>query len=500
MASSSGGRPSHDLRKIARRAMMDRGFDPDFSPATLREVDQAENPPVAAADPDGDLQDLRHLLWSSVDNDDSLDLDQLAVAEERPGGVTRILVAIADVDALVRTGSSTDGHAAHNTTSVYTAAQVFSMLPERLSTDLTSLADRAERRALIVQMDFSTDGRLVDSALMRAWVKNRAKLAYGGVAAFLDGRGPLPGPAAAVDGMEGQLRIQDRVAQALRRRRHQRGALRLETLEPRAVFESGVFADLRIDPKNRAKELIEDFMIAANGVTARYLESQGFPSLRRVLRAPKRWDRIVQLAAERGQTLPKEPESGALEDFLQAERTRAPEQFSDLSLSIVKLMGSGEYGVERPGGTTPGHFGLSVRDYAHSTAPNRRFPDLITQRLLKAALDGRRPPYDEEQLEELARHCTIKEDDANKVERQVRKSAAALLLSGRWGQRFPALVTGASDKGTWVRILTPPVEGRVVDGCQGWDVGEKVTVELVRTDVERGHIDFRGCGRGMQAT
>ena len=387
-----------------------------------------------------------------------------------------------------------DTHAATNTTSVYTAAQIFPMLPEKLSTDLTSLAEDRERLAIVLEMQVAPDGTLAGSDVYRAMVLNRAKLAYNSVAAWLEGTAPPPPAVAAVPGMDEQLRIQDRFAQALKQRRHAQGALRLETLEVRAVFDDGALADLRPDQKNRARELIEDFMIAANGVTARFLERAGLPSLRRVLHVPKRWDRIVTLAAESGERLPATPDAAALDAFLTRRRTADPARFADLSLSVVKLLGAGEYAVEVPGQPTEGHFGLAVRDYTHSTAPNRRFPDLVAQRLIKAALAGRSSPYGVEELAALARHCTEQENNADKVERQVRKSAAALLLAPRIGARFDAIVTGASDKGTWVRISGPAAEGRVVRGFQGLDVGERVRVELVHTDVARGFIDFAAVG------
>jgi exoribonuclease-2 len=339
-------------------------------------------------------------------------------------------------------------------------------------------------------MVIGTDGTVTASEIYRAVVINRAKLAYNGVAAWLEGTAPAPPKLAAVPGMDEQLRIQDRVAQALKRVRHEHGALRLETLEVRAVFEDGALADLLPDEKNRAKEMIEDFMIAANGVTAKYLDKKGLPSLRRVLRTPKRWDRIVALAAESGDRLPATPDAAALDAFLTKRRAIDPERFPDLSLSVVKLLGSGEYVLEVPGHPPEGHFGLAVKDYTHSTAPNRRFPDLITQRLLKAALSGQPSLYTNDELTTLARHCTDQEDNAAKVERQVEKSAAALLLSSRIGARFDAIVTGASDKGTWVRISGPTVEGRVVRGYEGLDVGDRVDVQLVHTDIARGFIDF----------
>jgi exoribonuclease-2 len=476
-----------ELQRIAHEAMLHRGLLPDFSPAVIAQTDDITH---AAAASGAAIRDLRDLLWASIDNDDSRDLDQLTVAEPMAGGAVKILVAIADVDALVRKDSAIDSHAWTNTTSVYTAARIFPMLPEKLSTDLTSLGEGQERLANVVEMRIAPDGTVIASDIYRASVLNRAKLAYSGVAAWLEGTAPAPAKLAGIPGLAEQLRIQDRTAQALKRVRHAQGALRLETLEVRAVFDDGALADLQPDKKNRAKELIEDFMIAANGVTARYLESKGLPSLRRVLHTPRRWDRIIALAAESGERLPLTPDAAALDAFLTKCRHANPARFPDVSLSVVKLLGSGEYALEVPGQPSEGHFGLAVRDYTHSTAPNRRFPDLVAQRLLKAALTGQPSPYSNDELTTLARHCTDQEDNAAKVERQVAKSAAALLLAPRIGARFDAIVTGASDKGTWVRISGPTTEGRVVRGFEGLDVGDRVRVELIHTEVARGFIDF----------
>jgi exoribonuclease-2 len=477
-----------DLQRIAQRAMRERGLLPEFTADEMDEA-QALDPGIGPVDPQ--TRDLRALLWASIDNDDSRDLDQLTVAEALPSGETRILVAIADVDAKVKQGSALDHHARTNTTSVYTDARIFPMLPERLSTDLTSLNEGEERLALVVDLVVDGDGALQPEKgqLARAVVVNRAKLAYGSVAAWLDGEAAPPPKVTAVAGLADNLRLQDRVAQALRRRRQQHGALELETLEPRAVFEGDVVSDLRLEQQNRAKQLIEDFMVAANVTTARFLERKRSPSVRRVLRSPERWERIVELAQTYGTTLPGAPDAAALEAFLTERRRKDPQRFPDVSLAVVKLLGRGEYAVETPGGSSE-HFGLAVRDYTHSTAPNRRFPDLLTQRLVKAALGDRPAPYTAGDLAALATHCTAAEDAAAKVERQVRKSAAALLLRPRIGETFDALVTGASAKGTWVRVLHPPVEGRVVRGWEGLDVGDRVTVKLEHTDVERGFIDF----------
>jgi exoribonuclease-2 len=364
------------------------------------------------------------------------------------------------------------------------------MLPEKLSTDLTSLGEGVDRLAIVIELVVQPDGDVTDSNVSRAVVRNHAKLAYNGVAAWLDGKAPAPARVAAVPGMDEQLRIQDRVAHQLRKRRAERGALSLETIEARAVFDDGVLQDLVPEGRNRAKDLIEDLMIGANGVTARYLDRKGFPSLRRVLRSPERWARIVALAESLGERLPPEPSNAALEAMLMARRAADPSRFADLSLSVVKLLGRGEYVLERPGQTIDGHFGLALRDYTHSTAPNRRFPDLLTQRLLKAAMSGASVPYSIQELAALATHCTEQEDHATKVERRVRKSAAALLLSTHVGERFDAFVTGASPKGTYVRIAHPAAEGKIVRGAEGLGVGDRVQVELVHTDFEHGYVDF----------
>ena len=482
---TSGNR--HDLAALAHRVMRERGFAPDFEPAVLAEVDALD---PHAGGRDGGARDLTGLRWFSIDNDDSRDLDQLSAAERLPGGAVRLLVAIADVDAFVRDGSATDGHARTNTTSIYTAGGVFPMIPERLSYDLTSLNEDGDRLAVVVEMVVEPSGAVSSSSVTRALVRNHARLTYDAVAAWLDGEGPTPERIRATPGMEEQVRMQDEAAQALKGVRLAEGALVLQSSESRPVFDGEKLVDLAPQEPNRAKELIENLMVAANGATARYLEEKGLPSLRRVVREPARWPRIVAVAAEHGEALPAEPDSRALALFLAKRRAADPLRFPDLSLVIVKLLGAGAYVVERPGEDAPGHFGLAVKDYAHSTAPNRRYPDLVTQRLLKAAVAGAPSPYTADALDELARHCTEKENDANKVERHLRKSAAALLLSTRIGDRFDGVVTGASEKGTWVRVISPPVEGRVERGQAGLDVGDRVTVRLLSTDVERGFIDF----------
>jgi VacB/RNase II family 3'-5' exoribonuclease len=482
------------LQTIARRAMLERGLLPDFSIEALAELGRLKIPRVGAdALAEGllEIRDMRNLLWTSIDNDDSRDLDQLTVAEAIFPDKVKILVAIADVDSSVKNGSALDGHARHNTTSVYTAAEIFPMLPEKVSTDVTSLNFNQDRLAIIVEMIVGADGLLQESHIYRAWVRNHAKLAYNSVAAWLENKGAIPQTILAVKGLAENLQLQDRVAQSMKNLRHIQGALSLETIQAKPVFDGDQIRALEIEEKNRAKEIIEDFMIAANGVSARFLSASKFPSIRRVVRIPKRWDRIVEIAAEHKFRLPDKPDSKALEEFLVSEKAAHPIRFPDLSLAVIKLLGSGEYVAEIPEGDAPGHFGLAVKDYGHSTAPNRRYPDLLTQRLLKAALEEGPTPYSKEELDILAVHCTEAEDAATKVERQVEKSAAALLLESRIGERFDSIVTGASEKGTWVRLLNIPVEGKLVDGFEGLDVGEQVRVQLIDTNVEQGYIDFK---------
>jgi exoribonuclease-2 len=467
--------------------MVERGLEPDFPAAAMAELQglTLESTPLVAQ-----TRDLRDLLWCSIDNDDSRDLDQLTVAEALPGGSTRILIAVADVGAAVAAGSSLDGHAGTNTTSVYTPPQNFPMLPDRLSTDLTSLVEAEDRLAIVTDVVVDAEGVCGAANVYRAVVRNHAKLAYGGVGTWLEGNAALPSAAGRVPGLAENLHLQDQVAQRLNELRHAQGALELETVDVRALFEGDAVSRLVADPRNRAKQLIEDFMIAANGAIARFLDGLQFPIMRRVVRAPERWQRIVELALAEGEHLPAEPDARALNAFLMKRRAADPLRFPDLSLSIIKLLGRGEYVASFPGQKVTGHFGLAVSDYTHSTAPNRRYPDLITQRMIKAALAKGEIPYARDRLQALAAHCTQMEDSAKKVERLVRKVAAACLLSGRLGEEFDGVVTGASPKGTWVRIFDPPTEGRVERGEAGLDVGDRVRVELIHTDPERGFIDF----------
>jgi exoribonuclease II len=480
------GRPSaFDLRGAARRAMLENGFAPDIPPTVTAEAARAHEPNGAAV---RGAVDLRALPWSSIDNDTSKDLDQLEVAERLGDGNVRVRIAIADVDATVTRGSATDQFAALNATSVYTGVVTFHMLPDHLSTDLTSLGPDVDRASVVAEFIVDQDGSTRSPAVYLALVENHAKLAYPGVGAWLEGQGSPPPSATPV--IQEQLQLQDKAAQLLRANRAQRGALDLETIEAESVVRPDDTVEVRLTAKTRANHLIEDFMITANVAIARFLDDRGSPSIRRVVRTPERWNRIVELATTLGETLPPQPEPAALAAFLDKRRSADPDRFPDLSLSVVKLLGPGEYVLHQPGSEDAGHFGLATHDYTHSTAPNRRYADLVTQRLLKCALAGQPAPYTTGELLQIAAHCTEREDAARKVERQVRKVAAAVSMVSRIGQSFDAIVTGASAKGTYVRVITPPVEGRVMRGEAGLDVGDRVRVKLIHTDPAHGFVDF----------
>ena len=470
------------LDQIAHNAMLKYGLQPDWPPEALAELGRLPTKVPSGA------RDLRSLPWSSIDNDESRDLDQLEVCID--GTPPRLLIAIADVDALVRRGSALDTHAQTNTTSVYTPARVFPMLPPELSTDRTSLNEREDRPALVIEMTIDDTGVVINSDVYQARVQNHAKLTYSTVGAWLEGVAPAPPALARNAALATQVKLQDRIAARLRTRREEQGALDFDRREAKPVMADGAVTDLRTDEPNRARDLIENFMVAANGATAQFLSSRGYPSIRRVVRSPERWSRIVDLARQNGASLPPAPDARALQSFLSAERTERPDDFSDLSLSVIKLLGRGEYVAESPSGPSDGHFALAVSNYTHSTAPNRRFTDLVTQRLIKAALGGVTTPYQFPELSRLAAHCTKQEDAANKVERLVRKAAAALWMSNRIGDVFDGVVTGASVKGTWVRLRSPLVEGRVERGEEGLDVGDRVRVRLLSTDPDQGFIDF----------
>ena len=476
------------LRDIARRVMLERGLLPDFSNDVLAELARLN---ARATTKSKSVRDLRDILWASIDNDDSCDLDQLTVADRLPDGNVKILVAVADVDALVKKSSAIDGHARTNTTSVYTPAEIFPMLPDKLSTNLTSLNFNEDRLSIVIDMTIGSDGTLQDIDIYRARVCNHAKLAYNQVAAWLEGNEQVPDKIANVDGLADNLLLQDEVARSMRAHRHVHGGLNLETIEPRPVFDGDEIQYLEGVKKNRATALIEDFMIAANVSVARYLETRGLASIRRVVQTPKRWDRIVEIAQDLGTELPDIPDSKALDKFLVKEKVADPLRFTDLCLTIIKLLGPGEYITVLPGERAQEHFVLAVSQYAHATGPNRRFTDVITQRLLKAAMDGASSPYSNEELEVLAARCTDIEHLVKKIERQVVKSAAALLLEERIGEQFDAIVTGAAPKGTWVRLLDMPIEGKLVEGFEGVDVGHRLHVQLESVDVDQGFIDFR---------
>ena len=478
-----------DLQQAAKEVMRAHGFDPEFSPEAQQQVaDLTSHPPRVA--PEDGIRDLRDRLWSSIDNDTSRDLDQVECAERLSNGRARVLVGIADVDGYVRKGTPIDAHASAATTSVYAGVRMFPMLPEPLSTGATSLLEAGDRLSLVIDFVVDPSGRVVESDAYRAVVRNTAQLAYTAVGAWLEGKGPGPAKLSASPALQAQLRLQDEIAQALRGARHRCGALNIETIETRPVVVEDAIVDIVAEEKSRATELIEDFMIASNEAVARLLDARKVSALRRVVKTPERWPRIVALAAALGATLPAEADSKALNDFLVARRAADPDHFADLSLSVIKLMGPGEYVLERPGDPPQGHFGLAVGDYTHSTAPNRRFADLVTQRITKAALTGAAAPYSDEELAAIARGCTEREDAARKVEREMTNRIAAVAMSDHIGSQFDAIVTGVNDRGTFVRVVKPHVEGMLVAGAAGVDVGDRLRVKLVRTDVGRGYIDF----------
>ncbi len=476
-----------DLQAIAKDVMKEHGFQPDFPPQVAQQLAQLKaHPPQAVAAPG--LRDLRSLLWSSIDNDTSRDLDQIEVAERLPNRQIRVLVAIADVDAFVPKDSPIDQHAARETTSVYTGVRIFPMLPEELSTAASSLQENADRISVVIEFVVGSDGIAESSDVYRALVRNKAQLTYRSVGGWLENSNEAPPKVAASADLQAQLRLQDEAAKSLKQQRYQHGALNIDTNEARPVVLNQQIIDVLQQERNRATDLIEDFMIAANGVAARMLEKVS--SLRRIVKTPERWDRIVQLATDAGEKLPAEPDSKALNDFLTKRRAADPDHFADLSLAVIKLIGPGQYVLERPGDPVQGHFGLAVQDYTHSTAPNRRFADIVTQRLIKALLAGQPDPYSDNELAAIASNCTIKEDAARKVEREMSKRVAAIAMSNRIGQSFDAIVTGKTAKGTFVRTLRPHVDGLLAQGQDGVDVGDKLQVKLVRTDVQRGYIDF----------
>lgn len=476
-----------DLAAAARTEMLQDGFQPDFAPGTDEQMAALRARPDVQ--PDAGMQDIRDLDWSSIDNDTSRDLDQIEVAERVPGGI-RVRVGVADVDSAVPKGSPIDQHAAQQTTTVYTATKIFPMLPEELSTGLTSLNVSEDRPAIVVEFVVSADGQITSSQITRAVVRNKGQLTYNDVGPWLEGTAEASAKVTGSSDLMAQLKLQDEAAQALRQERHRLGALDFDRVEAEPVMSNGHVTDVRAAHKNRATELIEDFMVAANGVMARTLLNAGASAIRRVVKTPERWPRMVELAGRYGTKLPDEPDSGALNAFLQKQKAADPVHYPDLSLSMIKLMGPGEYVLSRPGDENQGHFGLAAHDYTHSTAPNRRFADLVTQRLIKAVLAKQPPPYSDSELAQIAAHCTQQENAARKVERAMEKRVAALAFQNRVGQSFQAVVTGVTPKGVFVRVTNPPVEGRLMRGESGLDVGDQVRVTLLHTDPQRGFIDF----------
>src|ERR1700682_5386274 len=478
-----------DLQAAAKQVMIENGFEPEFPPQIQQQLTELRvHPPQVG--PNANIRDLRDLLWSSIDNDTSRDLDQAEVAERLQNGETKVLVGIADVDAFVPKASAIDAHAAKEATTVYTGVRNFPMLPEQLSTATSSLLETEDKLSIVIEFVVGTDGSVHSSSVYRAIIRNKAQLTYNAVGAWLENKNGAPDKVTASSGLQSQLRLQDEVAQALKNERYRHGALNIETIEVRPVVLNDKVVDVVKQEKNRATELIEDFMIAANEVVARMLETNNVSSIRRVVKTPERWGRIVELAAKQGEQLPAEPDSKALNEFLIKRKAADPDHFADLSLAVIKLMGPGEYVLERPGDPEQGHFGLAVQDYTHSTAPNRRFADLVTQRLMKAVLAKQLAPYSDDELASIARNCTLKEDAARKVEREMSKRIAAVAMSNRIGELFDAIVTGVTSHGTFVRVLKPAVEGLLAQGQQGADVGDKLRVKLMRTDIQRGYIDF----------
>ncbi|HEY1808948.1 MAG TPA: RNB domain-containing ribonuclease [Acidobacteriaceae bacterium] len=476
-----------DLAAAARRSMMEHGFEPDYPKAITDQLQQLrEHPPQPAAS----ARDLRGLLWSSIDNDTSRDLDQIEVVESTQDGGARVLIGIADVDAFVPKGSPIDQHALRETTTVYTGVENFSMLPEELSTGLTSLLENQERAAMVAEFTLDAQARITASDIYPARVVNHAQLAYPSVGAWLAGQAQAPPKVTASADLQKQLRLQNDIAQKLRSQRSNHGALNLQTLETHPIHLNDGQIDVEAEVKNLATQLIEDFMIAANGVVARSFEAKGFSSIRRIVKTPKRWDRIVEIARQMGTQLPPEPDPKPLHDFLCEQQKKDPDHFPDLSVAIVKLLGPGEYVLERPGDPPQGHFGLAVQDYTHSTAPNRRYADLVSQRLLKAMIAGRPSPYSDDELSSIAAQCTRMEDAERKVSREMQKRIAAVAMANRVGQSFDAIATGVNDHGSFVRTLNPPVDGMLVRGQKGIDVGDRLRVTLVRTDPAHGYIDF----------
>jgi exoribonuclease R len=508
------GSRGFDLAHAAVEELHEAGFKPEFGRDVQEQVSEIERDIAHWGDAKS-AADLRGLGWSSIDNDTSKDLDQIEVAERVPTGI-RLHIAIGDVAAAVEKGSPIDEHAQNQTQTIYTAVKNFPMLPLELSAGLTSLNENEDRLAILMSFTVASNGELLDETVSRSWVRNRAQLAYSRVGPWLDAGGNDPknvvnlrsdsarehdSDEAASTRMDGdrnlradwlaeQLKLQDEATEALHRTRIAAGALDFHKAEAEPVLMDGHIASVHEVTQNRAMHLIEDLMVAANGVMARALRKGGRSGLQRVVKTPERWNRIVALAQRTGRTLPEQPDSVELNKFLQAQRESDPDHYPDLAVAVIKLMGPGEYMLMRADDDPTGHFGLAARDYTHSTAPNRRFPDLVTQRILHAMMDDAPPPYTDGELAAIAQHCNEADKALRKIERRMQKRVAAVAMSGHVGEDFKAVVTGSSDKGVYARVIEPPFEGRVVEGEYGLDVGDVVRVKLIHTDPARAFIDL----------
>ncbi|UUX93834.1 RNB domain-containing ribonuclease [Methanoplanus endosymbiosus] len=485
-----------DLKAIARDAMKSYGFAPRFPDQVIRESENISG----RIFPDNvtEAADLRHLLWSSIDNFDSKDLDQIEFCEEKDGGIINVKVAIADVDCYVPKDSATDRYAAYNTTAVYTGVETFFMIPFKLCGNISSLLPGKDCQAVVAEYDILPDGDIEHVGVYRAVVSNKAKLIYEEVGNWIEKKGSIPDDVGSIPGLKDQILLQHKASLRLRKFRMQNGALDLETAEARPVMRGNDVSDIISMKQNEAHRIIEEFMVAANRTFAGFLMDAGVPMTHRVVKIPEKWDLICEVVAGYGVTLPDSPDSKALTEFLAGQRVSDPKTFPDLSLTIVKLLGHGEYVPYNPGDAPVGHFALAVPDYTHSTAPNRRYNDLIIQRIVKSVLDGKKVPYTPGELERLSVRMTDRDKASQKVERFMLKSAAAVLLSKSIGKVFDAIVTGASGRGTYVRIYDPPVEGRVMEGYEGLYVGRKVKVSLLMTDAYRGYIDFECLRKGRR--
>ena len=481
-------RKQPDLRAIADRAMEKYGFNPSFPKKVLREVrDLLEWSPNGEKT---DVVDLRNILWVSIDNHDTMDIDQIQFCKEEADNEIHVKVAIADVDLLVKKGSPIDRHAVKHGTSIYTGVVTYPMLPVRLSEDITSLHPNHVRMAVVIEYTVLQDGSTRPGNIYPAIVQNQAKLVYEVVGEWLEERNAFPYDSLKIPELADQLLLQHEAAERMKEQRAKQGFLDLLTIEASPVMDGGNVTGLVVQKESPAHSLIEEFMIAANRTLVNHLKDASYPMVQRIVRTPRNWDGIIEEAASRHMKLPKDPDAQALAGFLLSQKKADPESFPDLSLTIVKLMGPGEYVGIAPGEDSVGHFALAVTDYTHGTAPNRRYVDIIIQRLIKAVVATQPSPYGIDELVMLADHLSATEKAAKKVERFMIKAAAAVLLRDRIGEEFRAIVTGAADKGTYARIIDPPVEGRIVRNEKGLKVGNKILVRLLNTDPEQGFIDL----------